>query len=131
MSRENLEVVQRCLEAFDAGDYDAALDVLHPDIAYDMTHVPDGQIYRGHDGVREAFRLWMGTWEDYHQERGELIDAGDEVIVPVVEHGRGKGSGVEMQRTTYGIWTLRDGKAIRIRFQSSRAEALADVGVRE
>ncbi len=131
MSQQNVEIVRTCLWAFDRGDYAAALETLHPDISYELTHFPDGQVYRGHDGVREAFRIWLGTWEDYRQERDEVIDAGDEVIVPTREYGRGKGSGLQLDRLTYGIWTLRDGEVIRIRFCSSKTEALAAVGLTE
>jgi ketosteroid isomerase-like protein len=96
-----------------------------------MTHFPEGEIYRGHDGVREAFRVWLGTWEDYRQERDEIVDAGDEVIVPVHEYGRGKSSGLEMTRDTYGVWTMRAGKAVRIRFYPTREAALQAVGLGE
>jgi ketosteroid isomerase-like protein len=82
MSQENINIVLRCVEAFDRGDYEAALQALDPGIEYDLSHFPDGRVYRGRDGVREAFRIWLGTWEDYRQERDELIDAGDDVIVP-------------------------------------------------
>ena len=130
MSRENVEVVLRCCEAFDRGDYQAALDALHPEIEYELSHFPEGRVYHGHEGVREAFRIWLGTWEDYRQERDELIDAGDEVVVPTREHGRGKGSGVEIVRATWGVWTMREGKAVRIRFYDTEADALEAVGLR-
>jgi hypothetical protein len=32
---------------------------------------PDGRVYRGHEGVQEAFRIWLGTWEEYRQERDD------------------------------------------------------------
>ena len=131
MSRENVEIVKACCEAFDRGDYEAALEALAPDVEYDLSHFPDGRVYRGRDGVREAFRIWMGTWEDYRQERGDLVDAGAEVIVPTREHGRGKGSGIELDRDTFGVWTMRDGKAVHIRFYATLAEALEAVGVAE
>jgi ketosteroid isomerase-like protein len=131
MSQENVEIVTRCCEAFDRGDYEAALDALSPDVEYDLSHFPDGRVYRGHEGVREAFRIWMGTWEDYRQERRGLIDAGEEVVVPTLEHGRGKGSGVELDRQTVGVWTMRDGKAVRIRFYTTVAEALEAVELSE
>jgi ketosteroid isomerase-like protein len=131
MSRENVEIARRCCEAFDRGDYEVALSAFAPDIEYDMTHFPDGGIYRGHDGVREAFRIWLGTWEDYRQERDDPVDAGDEVIVPVREYGRGKGSGIALERVTFGVWTMRDGKAVRIRFYPTMAEALEAVGPSE
>ena len=131
MSRENVEIVRECCEAFDRGDYAAALEALHPEISYELTHFPDGQVYRGHAGVREAFRIWLGTWEDYRQEREELIDAGENVVVATREYGRGKGSGLKLDRLTFGIWTLREGKVVRIQFRSTRAEALEAVGLRE
>jgi ketosteroid isomerase-like protein len=129
MSRENVEIVRRCCEAFDAGDYEAALEALAPDVEYDLSHFPDGGVYLGREGVREAFRIWMGTWDDYRQERDELLDAGDQVIVPTREYGRGKGSGMALERRTFGVWTVRDGSAVRIRFYSTMADALEAVGL--
>jgi ketosteroid isomerase-like protein len=129
MSQENVEIVQRCCEAFNRGDYEGALDALDPAIEYDLRHFPDGRVYRGHDGVREAFRTWLGTWDDYRQEQEEFIDAGNEVVVCVREHGRGKGSGLELARATFGVWTLSDGRAMRIRFYGTKVEALAAVGL--
>jgi hypothetical protein len=45
--------------------------------------------------------MWLGTWEDYRQERVETIDADDQVVVVVRERGRGKGSGLEVVREGY------------------------------
>jgi ketosteroid isomerase-like protein len=132
MSQENVEVVRRSLDAFERGDFDAAMEALDPRIEYDLTHFPDGKVYLGHDGVREAFRIWLGTWEDYRQEIDEVIDLGeDEVVVVLREFGRGKGSGIEVERPTAGVWTLRDGKAVRIRFYAGKAEALEAAGLSE
>jgi ketosteroid isomerase-like protein len=131
MSQENVEIVRSSCEAFDRGDYATALEAFHPEVEYDLSHFPEGQIYHGHAGVSEAFRIWMGAWEDYRQERDEPIDAGDEVILPTREYGRGKGSGLEMVRETFGVWTLRDGKTVRIRFYATREEALEAVGLRD
>ena len=129
MSQENLEIVRRCCEAFDRGDYEASLADLDADIEYDLRHFPDGRVYHGHDGVREAFRQWLGAWEDYRQQRDPVIDTDDHVILAVRESGRGKGSGVPLERPTFGVWTLRSGKVIRIRFFPTRSEALEAVGL--
>ena len=129
MSEENVEIVRRSFDAFIRGDYDEAMSMLDPEIEYELTHFPDGKVYYGHDGVREAFRMWMGAWDDYRQELDELVDAGEsEVIAVVRESGRGKGSGIEMERPTVGLWTLRDGKAVRVRFFDSKEAALASLG---
>jgi ketosteroid isomerase-like protein len=132
MSQENVEIVRRCIEAFQRGDYEAAMETIDPGIEYDLTHFPDGKVYLGHEGVREAFRIWLGTWENYKQELDELIDLGcDEVLALVRESGRGKGSGIELERPTAGVWTLRDGKAVHIRFYPGKAEALEAAGLSE
>jgi ketosteroid isomerase-like protein len=103
MSKKNVEIVPRCCEAFNRGHYEAALDALDPDVEYELTHFPDGRVYRGHAGVREAFRIWLGTWDHYRQEQEQFIDAGDEVVVCVREYGRGKGSGLELARAMFGV----------------------------
>jgi ketosteroid isomerase-like protein len=132
MSRQNVEIVRECIESFQRGDYATALEALDPEIEYELTHFPDGKIYHGHDGVREAFRIWIGTWENYRQELDELIDAGDnEVIALVREFGRGIGSGIELERPTAGVWILRNGKAVRIRFYEGREAALEAVASRD
>jgi ketosteroid isomerase-like protein len=132
MSQENLEIVRRSIEAFQRGDYEAAMEAIDTEIEYDLTHFPDGKVYLGHEGIREAFRIWLGTWENYRQELDELIDlGGDEVLALVREFGRGKGSGIELERPTAGVWTLHDGKAVRIRFYPGKAEALRAAGLKE
>jgi ketosteroid isomerase-like protein len=131
MSQENVEIIKRCCEAFDRGDYETALRALDAEIEYDLRHFPDGRVYHGHEGVREAFRVWLGTWEEYRQEVSEFIDAGNEVVVCVREYGRGKGSGVSLARPTFGIWKLTDGRVVRIRFRSTKAKALEAVGLSE
>jgi ketosteroid isomerase-like protein len=131
MSHENVEIVQRSCEAFDRGDYEEAMSALDPEIEYDLSHFPEGRVYHGHDGVREAFRTWLGAFDDYRQER-EIIDAGDdEVVVVVHEYGRGKTSGAEVVRITHGLWFMRKGKAVRIEFHPSREAALEAAGRRD
>ena len=122
-------MVRDSFEAFRAGDYERAMEPFDPEIEYDLSHFPEGHVYRGHEGIREAFRIWMGTFEDYRQELDELIDVGDDHVVVVLrEFGRGKGSGVEVERLTVGAWTFREGKAIRIRFYDTKEDALAALG---
>jgi hypothetical protein len=43
----------------------------------------------------------------------------------------GKGSGLELDRLTYGVWTLHFGKVTRIRFYATEEQALEAAGPRE
>jgi ketosteroid isomerase-like protein len=132
MSQENVEIVRRCCEASARGDWEAAMMTVHPEIEYDLSRFPEGQVYHGHAGIREAFRIWLGAWQDYRQEWDEIIDAGDEAVVVIGrELGRGKASGVEVEQEVFAVWTMLDGKTIRIRFYPGREDALEAVGLRE
>jgi hypothetical protein len=49
-----------------------------------------------------------------------------------VESGRGRGSGAEVQSArTAHVWTLRDGKAVRLDLFNDRGEALKAVRLAE
>jgi ketosteroid isomerase-like protein len=72
------------------------------------------------------------AFEDYEPEIERLIDAGDKVVTLAIESGRGRGSGAEVQSArTAHVWTLRDGKAIRLDLYNDRADALKAVGLEE
>jgi ketosteroid isomerase-like protein len=123
-------VVVRSLKASARGDWETAMEAIHPEIEYDLTHFPEGRVWHGHDGIREAFRIWLGAWEDYSQSWDEVIDTGDGSIVVVgSEGGRGKGSGAEMRQRVFALHTLRDGQAVSIRFFGSREDVLAAAGI--
>jgi ketosteroid isomerase-like protein len=129
---ENVEIVRRMNERFAAGDRESWREVIHPDVVWDMSRssMPgQAHVYRGHEGVVRFFRDWLGTWQDYGFEERELIDAGDSVVVVFREHGRGKGSGIEIEQEFFGVWDLRDGRIVRFRAFDSKAEALAAVGL--
>jgi ketosteroid isomerase-like protein len=51
--------------------------------------------------------------------------------VTVRFHGRGRASGVEVETRFYEVYTLRDGKVLRIDEYEHRAEALEAAGLSE
>jgi ketosteroid isomerase-like protein len=61
----------------------------------------------------------------------EFIDAGaDKVLVFSREGGRGRGSGADVvTQPTAHLWTMRDGKAIRMQSYWERADALEAAGL--
>ena len=130
MSQTNVEIVRRSFEAFIGGDFEGAMREFHSDIAYDLTRIsPDGQLYEGHEGVRTGMRRWLGAWAEYTMEVDEYVDAGDSVVVFFRESGRGKGSGVRIEQSVAGVWTLRDGMVVRVTPFPDRSEALRAAGL--
>jgi ketosteroid isomerase-like protein len=92
MSQENVEIVKRCIEAYQAGDLTASVVDFDPEVEFDMTFRPEGGIFRGHKGVAEGLRTRTGAFEGWSFEVEDVIDAGDQVLVISRESGRGKGS---------------------------------------
>jgi ketosteroid isomerase-like protein len=131
MSEENVEIVRRQLDAYLRGDSETALAAYDPEVELDVSIRPEGRIYQGLEGLVEAIRTWSGTWEDYRVEVQEIIDAGDNVVVVDHQMGRGKGSGAPLDQQTFWVYTLREGKIVRLVWLSTREEALEAAGLSE
>jgi ketosteroid isomerase-like protein len=90
------------------------------------------RVYRGHEGLRIMFREWYEAWEDVEGNLKELIDAGEHVISVQTYGGRGRASGVEVEWTDLaGVWTIRNGKVVRVAWFATRKEALEAAGLSE
>jgi ketosteroid isomerase-like protein len=112
---------------FDTFDPDIELN---PDL--EAAWVGIGQVYRGHAGMRSYMASVYEAFEDYRPEVEELIDVGDQVLTLAIEHGRGRGSGAGVQANkTAHVWTLRDGKAVRLDLYLDRDKALKALGLEE
>jgi ketosteroid isomerase-like protein len=130
MSSENVETVKRIFEAAARRDAAGVLAAYDEDVEVDFSRAPQAamigrRIYRGHEGLRRWFREWHDAWADVHDEVEEVIDAGEHVISVVNQHARGRASGVDVeQKHVAGMWTLRDGKVIRVVWFPDRAHAI-------
>jgi ketosteroid isomerase-like protein len=117
------------LDAYVRGDNDTALAYFHPETEFDVTIRPEGKVYRGRAGVAEAMRTWTGTFEDFHYEVEEIIDAGDSVLVVERQRGRGKGSGVLLDQQMYSLFALQDGQILRAKWFMDRDQAFTVAGI--
>lgn len=136
MSRENVETVRRIYEAAARRDAEAVLTLYDPEVELDGTRLrvvgPGGGVYHGHEGVRRFFRQWHEAWERIEYDYEELIDAGDEQVIAVVtRRGRGRASGAEVELHVALLWTLREGKVVRVVWFPARADALEAAGISE
>jgi ketosteroid isomerase-like protein len=131
MSQENVEIVRRSLEAYQAGDLTAAVVDVDPEVEFDLTFRPGGRIFRGHDGIAEGTRTWTGAFEGWSFEVEDVVDAGDQVLVRMRESGRGKASGIKIDQVVFNVLRLRHGKVVHWKLYINRAEALEAAGLRE
>jgi ketosteroid isomerase-like protein len=71
-----------------------------------------------------------GAWQSLRLTINELRDCDDRVIARVTFEGRGR-DGLEVDRQTGIVYTIRDGLATRIENYESWDEALEAAGLRE
>lgn len=130
MPSENAEVVRRAHEALNSGDMDALVALCDKEFRLDMSdRVFNPAVYEGHDGIRRFYSEVRDVWESYVWEPEQLIEAGPDVVALLVSTGRGRGSGVEVERETAIVWSVREGRATRMRFFRHRDEALRALGL--
>ena len=136
MSQENVEIVRQVYAAAARRDPASVLAAYDPDVEWDVSRSPmarlvGGGVYRGHEGLRSFFAAYHEAWENIDYAYEELIDAGDRVISIDAERGLGRASGVEVELTQYAVWTIHEGKIVRVVWFPTRAEALQAAGLPE
>jgi ketosteroid isomerase-like protein len=131
MSQETIDVVLGLLDANARRDWDAVFGFYSPDIEWEDTDGlwGDWGTARGHDGVRTAWQRWFETLTDVDWRLdGDLAEAGDEVAATYRVHARGRGSGAEVVQRLTLLWSIRDGKVVRVRAYRERERALEALG---
>src|ERR671925_1010242 len=129
MSQENVEKTTAFMDAYNRRDFDAAVENFDPEVDWVLPALQRSDSCKGPD---EIIRFWEGlddTFEELRLEPQEAVDAGDRVAVRLRFHGRGKGSGAELDTEMYHqVTTFRDGRMVRIEYFTSWPEALDAVG---
>jgi ketosteroid isomerase-like protein len=140
MSEENVEVVRRVFEAFNAGfergDPGAVFDL--ETVADDLEWMPFPglpgmpQSYHGREGFVEFMRTWTEDFEGWSIEYERLIDAPDDRVVALIhQSATGKESGAPVELHFGQVSELEDGRVIRIRNFPDLAQALEAAGLSE
>ena len=129
MSRENVEAVRSISADWARGDY-SSVEWAHPDIELVGG---DGAVTRGIREVGRAWAAFLEAWDRFATVPEEIVDAGDErVLVWVRFQGRGRGSGAPVADFSGAqVFTLRDGKVVRLELFTRRADALEAAGLSE
>jgi ketosteroid isomerase-like protein len=131
VSHEDVEHVRRGMEHW-ARTGESPWEDMDPEIEVHDFDIPDGGIYRGHDGVGEWLAHFSAVFDDFTFEPREYIDAGRGRVVLLGRFvGRGKGSGVPIERLDGMVWTVRGGKTVRIEYFGSHDEALVAVRLQD
>src|SRR4051812_45671265 len=96
MPQENVEVVQRSIEAFNRRDLRTWLATFRADAEIDWSRArgPQKGVYRGHRGYEAFWDVWL-TFDWGEIETLEITEAGSQVVVPNTTTFRGR-QGIEV-----------------------------------
>jgi ketosteroid isomerase-like protein len=113
MPKENVELVRRVYEGWSRGDF-SETDAFHPEIEFEMVDWPHQTMVRGIDAMRDTWRATLSAWEGFRAVPTEYIDRGRNVLVLNRIEGSGKESGAGVGADTATLWTVEDGKVVRL-----------------
>jgi|SRR5215211_2384484 len=132
MSQQNTEVVRDAHKALNSGNIDALIRLCDPGFRLDMSdRVINPAVYDGHDGIRRFYAEVREVWESYTWEPEKLIGSRDQVLALLRSSGKGRGSGIELERRTAMLWTVRGEQLTSLRFFRDRSAALEAAGLPE
>jgi ketosteroid isomerase-like protein len=134
MPRENVEVVRRVFEAFNEGGMGAAatLRFFDPDAIFEEPpEQPGSTVAEGRDAVSRTFQQFDAAWVEHRSDPDEIRAIDDErVLVLSTDYFRGR-DGIELEQTSGTVFTLRDGKIVRMQSFWDRENALKAVRLSE
>ena len=130
MSRDNVEIVRRAYDHLSrVGDF--PWDLIDPEVeVHDPPSLPDSEIRHGREGLRATLESVTNSFDDVVFEVEDIHDAGEDVVVFIRMHARGKESGVALDVAVAHLITLGNGKLMRIRAMG-REEAMEAAGLSE
>ena len=121
-----MEAQRRIQDSVVRGDYQPSIEALDEEVELwvDPRTSPDAGEFRGRTAVIAWWSDFVASFEDYWIEPGELIDAGDWVVVTNRTGGRGRESGALVERDWVNTYKWRDGRIVRIEFHADMEQAM-------
>jgi ketosteroid isomerase-like protein len=133
MPGENIEAVKAVYDEWGKGNFRGGPDLYDPQILLVMDpRLPESGTYLGLEGIAQYMRTFLEAWESVTLEGEDFLEAGESVIVTVVQKGIGRSSGVTPGELRYfQVWTFRAARVIRLDVLRERSDALAAAGISE
>jgi ketosteroid isomerase-like protein len=130
MSQENVELVRRTFDRWNAGEREVDPEIVHPDMVVHSAMTK--ATYQGYEGVRrwiaeidEQFDDWSLAIDQYREApEGRLLALG-------TVHVRGRTSGVEFDQPMAVLFAFAGERLIELTTIPDHAQALAAAGLRE
>jgi ketosteroid isomerase-like protein len=130
MSKDSVAIVLEGYARFNAGERVPQLWFWDADAEYHAAREdPDSAIHRGIDAIRRQFASWVEAYPDLTVEPLEARGNGDQVFLWVRFVGHGAASGAPLEMELAHVYTVREGKAIKVVEYMDRGDGLRAAGL--
>jgi ketosteroid isomerase-like protein len=126
---KHVALVREVAADWNGGGWNVSPEAFHPEVEFLPLRSSVEGPYRGIAGVESFVADTLEVFETFEFDV-EYEDLGDQVLAWGSIHVRAKGSGLETDVPTGGLFSFRDGKIVRFEDFGSKAAALkaAEVG---
>ena len=118
MSEGNVEVIREVYEHWARGDFYGGAACFDAELEFARYGSALGALegeWRGFEEIRAAGDEYLTAWEHVRSTPERIIDLGDDrVLVLDLQTGRGRNSGAAVEHETAWLFTLREGKIVRV-----------------
>jgi ketosteroid isomerase-like protein len=129
---DNIRLLARMYEVWDAGDEQAVLELLDPEFEWvNPTYAVHPGIRRGHEGMQKVMENLRESFEQQTRVLKEVEELdGDRVLWHTIFQARGRDSGASIEIDEQHLWTLRNGKILRLQWfhDADEAREAAELG---
>jgi ketosteroid isomerase-like protein len=128
VAEPTVDFIRQFLDALNAHDQDALLDLVDPDVEFHslIQEVEGG--FHGHRGARAYFDGLFATFPDFRGELGSIREHGASGVAMVRTRATSS-AGVAVDLTDWLAIEVRDGRAVWWAFFRTEAEALRAAGL--
>jgi ketosteroid isomerase-like protein len=126
MSEENVEVVRRNMDAYNARDAAGYLASLSESISFrSRFSALDRGIYEGHADMRRYLAELDEVWSRYEMQVERMVASGTQVAALCHLYAVGRDSDLQLEEYPGVVYTLEARKIVAIDFYGSHPETLA------
>ena len=129
MAPGNADLIRPIYEEWSRGNWRPRFDVYDPHMEWGWSHeFPDFDgVFEDHRNPNPRLHNWLAEWEHWRVDADDYLELGDHVVVLATYHGRGKGSGVEVEQQGAHVFELRDGRVVRLEIFANREKAIESI----
>ena len=112
---EQVSAIESAYEALNRGDVAGTLAPLDENAEWhESAELPDADVIHGRAAIEQFLARFLESWEELTQTVEGAEVEGDRVCLFLHLEARGRGSGADVDAHYAHVWTVHDGRGVRV-----------------